>query len=191
MTPADPFAFAARIGGILLSLGIRYVIGGSVAATIYGEPRATLDLDVVIDVDATAALRLVRALKHDFYVEEEDALQAIRYGSSFNAIHFDAGLKIDFFIAAKSPEVREQFNRARVVQLADGPAAFYAPEDILVWKLKWYRMGGEQSNHQWRDIIGILRLSQEPLDDVYLDRIAAAFEITDLLARAREDAANP
>ena len=161
------------------------------AATLYGEPRATLDLDVVIDADASAALRVVSALKSDFYIEEEDALQAIRHGTSFNAIHFDAGLKIDFFIAQKSPEVREQFNRARVVQLAEGAAAFYAPEDILVWKLKWYRAGGEQSDRQWRDIIGILRLSQEPLDDTYLDRAAAAFGVIDLLARAREDAAHP
>jgi len=191
VTPADPFVFAARIGEILSSLGIRYVIGGSVAATLYGEPRATLDLDVVIDADASAALRVVSALKSDFYIEEEDALQAIRHGTSFNAIHFDAGLKIDFFIAQKSPEVREQFNRARVVQLAEGAAAFYAPEDILVWKLKWYRAGGEQSDRQWRDIIGILRLSQEPLDDTYLDRAAAAFGVIDLLARAREDAAHP
>lgn len=191
MTPADPFVFAARIGEILSALGIRYVIGGSVAATLYGEPRATLDLDVVIDADASAALRVVDALKRDFYVEEEDALQAVRHGSSFNAIHFDAGLKIDFFIAQKSPAVREQFNRARMVQLAEGAAAFYAPEDILVWKLKWYRAGGEQSDRQWRDIIGILRLSQEPLDDAYLDRVAAAFDVTDLLARAREDAAHP
>ena len=176
---------------MLTSLGIRYVIGGSVAATIYGEPRATLDLDVVIEADGSTALKLVERLRAEFYVEEEDALQAVRYGTSFNAIHYDAGLKIDFFIAEKSAKVREQFNRARVVELAEGPASFYSPEDVVVWKLKWYRMGGEESDRQWRDIIGILRLAQEPLDDAYLDRMAAAFEVTDLLVRARNDAAHP
>ncbi|HEX8251877.1 MAG TPA: hypothetical protein VF846_01925 [Thermoanaerobaculia bacterium] len=189
MTPADPFVFAARIGAILSSLGIRYVVGGSVAAMIYGEPRMTTDLDIVVDADEKQVRALVAYLKDEYYIEEEDALQAVKYGSSFNAIHFEASLKIDFFVAEKRAAVREQFARARMVLLPEGVACFYAPEDILIRKLLWFRLGGEQSERQWRDIIGIIRLIDEPLDDVYLDRAAASFEVTDLLARAREAAA--
>ncbi len=176
------------MGAILDSLGIRYAIGGSVAAMLYGEYRATADIDIAIEADERQVLALVERLKPEFYVEEEDALAAVRHGSSFNAIEFSALLKIDFFIAEKRPEVREQLRRARVLDLPGGKAAFYAPEDIVIRKLIWFRMGGEQSERQWRDILGILRL-QRSLDDAYLDRATAAFDVADLLTRARRDAA--
>jgi hypothetical protein len=191
VSPADPFELAVRIGEMLDSLGIRYVIGGSVASMLYGEPRMTLDLDVMIDADERSVLEIVQRLTHDFYVEADDALQAVRHRSSFNAIRFDDLMKVDFFVPERRPEVTLQFERARVVSLASGTASFYAPEDILVRKLIWFRMGGEHSERQWRDILGILRFVQQPLDDAYLERAAASFAVADLLARAREDAASP
>lgn len=189
MPEADPFAWAVRIGAILDSLGIHYVVGGSVASMLYGERRSTNDLDVVVDVDEPSVLALVERLKPAFYVEEEDAIEAVRHRSSFNAIDYATMMKIDFFIADHRDAVRTQLDRGRRVELHTGAARFYTAEDILVQKLVWFRMGGEQSELQWRDILGVLRISQPRLDNAYLDRAAAAFEVADLLVRARIDAA--
>ncbi|HEX6100114.1 MAG TPA: hypothetical protein VF432_27625 [Thermoanaerobaculia bacterium] len=93
MTPADPFQFAARVARVLDSVGIRYVIGGSVASSFYGEPRSTLDLDIMIDADAEAARTLAEALKDEFYVDAEAAVDAVKHGSTFNAIHIASTVK--------------------------------------------------------------------------------------------------
>src|SRR5687768_11114788 len=122
VSPADPFEFAALIGAILESLGIRYVIGGSIASMLYGEPRLTVDLDVMIDADERTVRELVKRLSHDFYVEEDDAVQAVQRRSSFNAIRFEDMMKIDFFIPEDRPEVGVQLDRARVVTLPSGTA---------------------------------------------------------------------
>src|SRR5687768_17365938 len=86
MTPADPFALATLVAGVLEKIGLRYVIGGSVAASIYGEPRSTLDLAVMIVADTESVRRLVQQLGSDFYVDEADAIEAVRNGGSFNAM---------------------------------------------------------------------------------------------------------
>jgi hypothetical protein len=188
VTPLDPFKLAAELAPILDSLGIRYVVSGSVAATLYGEARTTDDLDIVLDVDEQRVRHFVARLARDYYVDVDDAVDAVRRRSSFSAIHFQSTAKIDFFIAERSPEVRLQLDRRRIRNIGETLVSFYAPEDILLRKLIWFRMGGEVSERQWRDILGILRIAREPLDDAYLDRAAAAFEVTDLLARAREAA---
>jgi len=113
MTAADPFEFAVAIGALLDELGIPYLVGGSVASIVFGEPRFTQDLDLVIDAD-----------------EKQVRLLAARY-----------------------------------------------------------RMGGEVSEKQWRDVMGVLRVNRD-LDRDYLDRTAEAFGVRDLLERARQDAGN-
>ena len=82
---------------------------------------------------------------------------------------------------------REQLARGRVMPLASGSARFYSPEDIVVQKLRWFRMGGEVSDQQWRDVLGVIRVSRD-MDSAYLDRTAEAFGVRDLLDRARHDA---
>ena len=187
MTPADPFHFAALVATYLDALRIRYVVGGSVASSFYGEPRSTLDLDVMIEVDALTVRALVDSMKNDFYVDADDAADAVRYGRSFNAIHFATTTKVDFFIAEDRDEVRAQLGRRRPHDTGRGTVWFYAPEDILVRKLVWFRMGGEQSDRQWRDIAGLLRLPHEALDLPLLEGVAAGFGVSDLLDRARKD----
>ncbi len=173
---------------MLDALGIRYVVGGSVASTYYGEARSTDDLDLVVEIDVPKVRLLVPQLKPDFYIDEEDAVEAVRHRTVFSAIHFETTTRVDFFIAESRAEVRKQLDRRRIKTIGETRVSFYAPEDILLRKLIWFRMGGEVSDRQWRDIVGILRIAREPLDNAYLERAAASFEVSDLLTRAREAA---
>ena len=188
MTPADPFALAALVAEVLEKLGLRYVIGGSVAASIYGEARSTLDLDLMIEADLESVRRLVAELTSDFYVEEVDAEEAVRNRGSFNAIHLASAMKVDFFIAEASAATRGQLDRRRAIEAGGRTLWFYSPEDIVIRKLVWFRMGGEQSDRQWRDILGVLRISSGAIDPDLLRRAAGEFEVEDLLQRAQENA---
>jgi hypothetical protein len=188
VTPIDPFAFAARIGEILDSLGIPYLVGGSVASMVYGETRFTRDLDLLIDADEKAVRALAAQMEGEYYIDADAAADAVRHHSTFNAIHLESLMKVDFFVPEDRAAARAQIARGRVMPAGEGMARFYAPEDIIIQKLRWFRLGGETSEQQWRDIVGVLRVKGDELDHLYLDRAAEAFEVADLLARARDDA---
>lgn len=185
MTPVDPVRFAARVARVLDALGIRYVIGGSVASSFYGEPRSTLDLDIMIEVDEPAARALAHALGNEFYVDADAAAEAVRHGSTFNAIHVASAMKVDFFIAESREAVRKQLDRRRRLVSGDAVLWFYAPEDVIVRKLVWFRMGGEVSERQWNDVTSMLRVLRDQLDETYLASAAKEFQVADLLDRAR------
>lgn len=187
-TPAD---LVARIAALLDRLGIPYHVGGSVASSWYGEPRTTADLDVVIEADAPRLEALASALAPDFYVASEALGQAVRSGGSFNAIALDAPFKIDFFLLGSRAFDREEFRRAAPRSLGtggEGQVRLKSPEDLVLRKLEWYRLGGGVSDRQWRDVLGILSAMSGRLDDAYLDRWATDLGLTDLLARVRRDA---
>jgi Nucleotidyl transferase AbiEii toxin, Type IV TA system len=187
VTPANPITIAAAIAAILDSLGIRYVIGGSVAASIYGEPRSTLDIDLMIAADENQIRSLVEKLRPNYYVDEKAAAVALESQSSFNAIHYKSSTRVDFFIAEREPFVETRFQRRRLLSVGSGTElSFYAPEDLIVRKLLWYRAGAGQSERQWRDVIGILKVS--PLDLDYLRKAAAEVRVSDLLDRALQEA---
>lgn len=183
MTPIDPLALAALVAAILEKLRVPYVIGGSVASSVVGEPRSTLDLDIMIDADVEQVRRLAAALRDSFYVDEDDAVQAVRSAAAFNVIHLDSSMKVDFFIA--EPLGRKQIARRRVVEVRPGLSLFfYSPEDLAIRKLLWFRMGGEVSSRQWNDVVSILKTTGTRLDREYLQRSAAEEEVADLLLRA-------
>jgi hypothetical protein len=186
MSPVDPLRLAAWLAGILHDLGIPYLVGGSVAASVVGEPRSTLDLDLMVDCDAAAARRLARALASSCYVDEENAVEAARSRGSFNAIHLATSMKIDFFFAEED-FAREAIRNGKSVSLDGVEVAFYSAEDLVIRKLHWFRPGGESSERQWRDVIGILRLNRRGLDRSRMLRLAAQAGVPDLLAKAERE----
>jgi len=188
VTPVDPLALAARIAAILDSIGVRYVIGGSVAASVVGEPRSTLDLDLMVELDDVHARLLVASLQDDFYIDEEMVLEAVRAEGTFNAIHYASSMRIDFFIAEDF--ATRQLDRRRELRVRDDlpPLCFYSAEDLVVRKLMWFRLGGEVSNRQWRDVLGILKTSWQSVDIAYLESAAEERDVGDLLLRARDEA---
>jgi len=189
--PADPIAVTVYVTKVLEKIGVPYFIGGSLASTLYGMVRTTQDSDIIADLRAEQVILLVNALKSEFYIDDEMILDAIIHLSSFNIIHRESMFKVDVFIPHPSSFVKMQFSRARKESLSSDPqmaANVASPEDTLLAKLDWYRMGGEVSERQWRDVLGVLKVQAGALDVDYLHRMARELQIEDLLNRAIQDA---
>lgn len=172
-------------------LGIRYVLVGSFASSIYGLYRATADIDILADIKPEHAHPLYEALKEGFYVDELAMRTAIAQGSSFNAIHFDSVFKVDVFTAQNNEFATGQLDRRRLRRLSpDSEHSVYvaSPEDTILAKLRWYRSGNESSMNQWKDVLGVIAVMRDALDDAYLHAWAARLNVSDLLERALEEA---
>ena len=119
--------------------------------------------------------------------------EAVSRRRAFNVIHFETVEKVDVFVTTDEPWSREQMARRQLWPLIGaeaGQRAYYAsPEDTVLSKLRWYRLGGEVSDRQWSDIAMVMQVQGDRLDDSYLDRWAESLDLTELLARARRDAA--
>jgi hypothetical protein len=183
-TPVDPIAVAAVVVGVFERLGIANTIGGSIAASFAGEPRSTVDIDVVASLGDSQVAALVAALSPDFYVDEDAVRRAVRNHSSVNLIHNATMLKVDIFVAGGTPVDEEQLARRLWVRLGDGiELPIHPPEDILLQKLRWFQLGGGVSDRQWRDVVGIVRVQGRKLDLAYLHRQAPVLGVTELLAQ--------
>jgi hypothetical protein len=117
---------------------------------------------------------------------------AIGRRASFNLIHLATMLKIDVFIVGNRAFDRIAFSRHVDRALADDPASrsfvLRSPEDVILKKLEWYRLGGEVSDRQWTDAVGVLKVQRDRLDLEYLRRWAADLGVADLLAKAMDQA---
>jgi hypothetical protein len=112
--------------------------------------------------------------------------RAVSAHGSTNVIHRASGIKVDLFVAGSLLDSR-QLERRQRIQVASNPDRFlyvHAPEDILLQKLHWFRLGGEVSDRQWRDALSIIVVQGARLDRDYLTRTAASVGLTELLARA-------
>jgi hypothetical protein len=194
-TDPVPLTLIARIAETFEALGIPYLIGGSVASMVHGIPRLTRDVDFVVELGAEQIAPLVRALEHEFYVEEAAAREAYDLGTSFNVIHLETIDKAALFISPRDGWGRSQMARRRA--LAPDPARpearvfFATPEDNALSKLRWYRLGGEVSTQQWNDVLGILKIQAGRLELEYLRHWAPELGVTDLLERALDEAGLP
>lgn len=189
--PSEPIVVLLRLVEILDRLGIPYVVGGSVASSLRGEPRGSVDADIVAPIESKHVEDLVRALTPDWYVSEAAMREAIAGRRSFNIILHKPPFKVDVFIPSDRLLDRSQLERrAPVVVARDPERVLYVAtaEDILLQKLEWFRKGNEVSDRQWRDILGILKVRGRELDFVYVSKTAAASGLSILLDRALREA---
>ena len=185
--PAEPLAVTLLVIDVLERLGVPYLIGGSLASAVHGVARATLDADVVADLRPEHAAPLAQALAEAFYVDVEAVRDAVRRRSSFNVIHLETMFKVDVFVSRRRPFDRAQFERRQAQVVATDPerkAYVASAEDTVLAKLECYRHGGEQSERQWRDVVGVLTAQAGCLDVAYLGQWAARLGVADLLTRA-------
>ena len=163
----------------LEELDLPYALAGSIASMAYGEPRATLDIDVVVRLAPTDIERLkTRFPSDEFYLDVEAAGEAILEGSQFNIIHASSGLKIDVFVEGDEVERVQIEDRRRLPALPGLTAAFSPPEELILKKLLYHRDGGSEKH--LRDIKAMLKISGDEIDVDRVERGAEALGLQEI-----------
>ena len=185
-----PLALVLRMAEVLDELGLRYALGGSMASSLLGEPRSTVDVDLAVQLDLASGEALFDRVDDAFYVPLDAARTAIRRQSSFNLVDTANALKVDLFVLGDGLLDRMQIERRVLVDVPGAPSGIWvtSPEDQVLRKLDWYRQGERVSDRQWRDVVGILRVRRGSLDDAYLAATAVALDLADDLEEARRQA---
>lgn len=185
-TPA--IEVARQLAGTLDALGIRYVVAGSVASTLHGRPRSTLDVDFVLQLEPGRAADLERALEPEFWVSPGCIVEAAQLHSQCNAIHRRLFVKADLYVRPPTGIYVSEIERAVSLDLGEGRSVRVASaEDTVLQKLVWYRAGDEVSERQWLDVLGVLKHKGAAIDRGYLDRWARELGLVDLLEQAFAD----
>jgi hypothetical protein len=149
--------------------GISYMITGSIASSIYGEPRNTLDIDLVVLLEKHQISQLSSLYPdEDFYLPPADviAIESRREAHGhFNIIHHHTGLKADIYLSRNHPSLPWALQKIRRVETSSSPINLAPPEYVILHKLEFHREGG--SDKHLRDIAGIIE--QQELDLNFLD----------------------
>lgn len=169
---------------------VGYFLGGSLASSLQGEPRATNDIDFVVDLKTSQVELLAQALGSDFEVDVESLRESVMRRGSWNIFHQPTVTKVDLFLLRTGPFDRSEFSRRRRVVLTPEGRGLYikSPEDSVLRKLLWFREGGEVSTTQWRDVVQILRLAAGTLDETYLREWSDQLGVQSLLEQAMAEA---
>jgi hypothetical protein len=159
--------------------GIHYRVVGSMASMAYGEPRFTNDVDIVAELTMEKVPALCKAFAApDFYVSEPAVRSAIQGHSQFNIIHPASGLKVDVIVPALTEF--NQSERARIKRItSEGEYSvwFSSPEDVLLNKLVYFKLGGGESQKHLRDIGGMMKLLGDKLDRHYISYWAKGLDV--------------
>ena len=171
----------------LEELKVTYIIGGSFASSTHGFSRATMDIDLLAELKREQSVELVSILGPEFYADEQAIRQAIDAKRHFNLIHIETGFKVDLFVAKAGGFDERQLERRHLEVVTSEPerkAYVATPEDTIIAKLNWYRLGNEISDRQWQDVIGVIKVQGGRLDLIYLRQWAKNLNVLDLLEGA-------
>jgi hypothetical protein len=161
--------FLRRVVEALDAAGVPYMLTGSLAAAFYAVPRATQDIDLVIETEERQVGELVQSLlSAGWYVDRDAALEALRLRGQFNAIEPETGWKADFIVRKERPYSREEFRRRRRISLLGLELSIASLEDIVIAKLEWGQLG--DSALQRRDVVQLIERTWPELDQGYLER---------------------
>lgn len=159
-----------RIAVFLKMRQIPYMITGAWSAIFYGRPRASHDIDFVVEVsekDIRGVLKSLKRLPEEFLVQSESVKEAVKHKSMFNIIHLPTVLKLDFWILTNSEFDRSRFKRRKKVRILDRYMEMATAEDTILQKLLWYKMG-EIEKHLV-DAAFVYKIQAKNLDKKYLD----------------------
>jgi hypothetical protein len=185
----DPIYLARKISALLDLLNIPYYIGGSVASSFQGEVRFTEDIDLVINIQSNQVQSILNAFSKDFYISDTALNDAISgRTSSFNVIDFETVEKADMFVMRNDAFAISKMERRQLytpVNRSESDAIYLcSPEDTILQKLVWYRMTKNESQRQWRDVLGVLKLQGDRLDFDYLQKWSIELNLRELLKTA-------
>jgi hypothetical protein len=175
---------------VFTRLDIPYALGGSMASSVYGVARYTQDADVMVEPFPGQEEDLMASFGPDYYLGLLAIQHANRDRSSFNIINTATGFKVDVFVRQEAPFEEAAMKRRVPMDFPDAPGDpvfLLSPEDVLLFKLRWFRLGNETSDRQWADILGVLRMQAGKLDDAYLNHWSLSLQVDDLLRRARQE----
>ncbi len=168
MNQKDVFA---RVIDILNELKIPYMIVGSIASILYGKPRLTLDMDIIIDIKEEGIENFVSKFGSNWYVDKEMIKDAIKKRFHFNIIHIPSANKIDFFLLQDDGYARGEFDRRESERFDKTRRAFFAcVEDVIIKKLDYYLES--KSEKHVEDIRGILKTYSNKIDFSYIEKWA-------------------
>jgi hypothetical protein len=190
MTHLDAIAAATSLARSFERFQVRYILGGSMASTSYGEPRSTLDADFAADLDLSHFEAWADAVEKDFFFDREWARAEVASRGSFQLMHRKSLVRVDVFVPAWTGldlwkwEQRKQLVLGDEGQSVDVTSA----EGIVLQKLLWYELGGRTSDRQWRDVVGVLSQQRSRLERPELARWAKQLKLESLLQRAMHDA---
>ncbi len=185
----DPEHALARLFEGLDRLEMPYMVAGSVASSVHGFWRATNDVDTVVLITRERVDEFAAEFGAEFYLDADHIRQALLHQRAFNIIHLESSYKFDIFPLTGDHFQKVQFSRRRyeTASVFGGPGievAVASPEDIILSKLSWYRKGGEVSEQQWKDILGVASMQRRSLDYAYLRQWAPHLKVEDLLESA-------
>jgi hypothetical protein len=177
-----------RVIQVLTTLGIDYMVTGSVASSIQGEPRSTHDIDLVVDLTPQAGSQLAQAFPPpDFYLPQDAIGDAFRQRSMFNLLCVISGDKVDFWLLTDEPFDRSRFQRKRAEDVLGMRLYVSTPEDTILAKLRWAQLSGG-SEKQFTDALRVLEVHRGKLDQDYLNRWARTLAVEDLWQQLQADA---
>lgn len=186
----NPLKIASQMATLFETLNIPYLVGGSVASSLLGESRSTQDLDLVISISLSTAQQLIRVMEQEFYISESAVVEAVTEKRSFNVIHLTSLEKIDIFVIGDDAFSRSKMNRRQLYKINESEKGIYmySAEDIILQKLYWYLLSATESQKQWRDVLGVLKVQGERLDFNYLNQWAEILKVQSLLELALQQA---
>ena len=178
----------AKVIQALDDAGIEYMVSGSVASSLQGEPRSTHDIDIVAAIKKTAVKKLTRAFPGpDFYLDEQSILDAINKQSMFSLIDVNKGDRVDFWVLTQEPFDQSRFSRRYVEKVMGMRIEVSSPEDTILMKLRWGKLSGG-SEKQFTDALRVYEIQYQKLDMDYLHTWAKKINVERVLQRLQEQA---
>lgn len=178
----NPQHVLVAVARILRDLKIPYIISGGVAVLVWGRPRFTADIDIVVELHRNDIEKLERALKalHKAgYIDRDAMFDALERKGEFNFIDGESGMKVDFWVMQESEFDISRLKRKKIKTVLGEKISVTAPEDLILIKLKWFKESGS-SRHE-EDIESIFAISGDILDKKYLMQMAKKIDLREEL----------
>ncbi len=176
----NPEKLLLKVVSILDSLKINYFITGGYAVSVWGRPRSTADIDIVVELiepSVNLLLRALRKISKAGYIDEDVAREAVRKREEFNFIEPETGLKVDFWVSKKDQRAKTEYKNKIAKKINNKKIYFISPEDLIISKLVWY--SETMSDRHLEDVESIMKISKIDLD--YLKKQAEQLNVLDVL----------